>query len=272
MSDVETRAREMGWKPKDQFKGPEEKWVDADEYVRRGEEVLPIVRGENRKLHEKVGGLEAEIARLTAALAEQSDSMKSFAEGQAALLKEKLAEQRANLRQQLREARESGDDAAIDRLEEALETNREASRKAAAPAPAPAPAAPAEPPVPPEVKAWQERNPWFNGASRLDKAKTGAAMQFAAEAAAKGLKGESFLTYVDEAMAEVYPPTAPTNKTEDGGPTGGGSGARGGAFSKLPPEAQAKAREQSRLYVGPNKMFKTEDEWFKYYTKQYEEA
>lgn len=36
-SDAEIHAMETGWKPKDQYTGPEGKWVDAEEYLRRGE-------------------------------------------------------------------------------------------------------------------------------------------------------------------------------------------------------------------------------------------
>ena len=42
--DTESRARAMGWVPKDQFRGPAENWRDAGEFVRRGEEELPILR------------------------------------------------------------------------------------------------------------------------------------------------------------------------------------------------------------------------------------
>lgn len=47
---MESRARDMGWAPKDKWRGDPEKWVDAKEFVRRGEEVLPIVTAENRRL------------------------------------------------------------------------------------------------------------------------------------------------------------------------------------------------------------------------------
>lgn len=37
ISPVEIQARESGWVPKDEFHGDEHKWVDAAEYLRRGE-------------------------------------------------------------------------------------------------------------------------------------------------------------------------------------------------------------------------------------------
>ena len=118
--DLEAQARAMGWKPQEEFKGPAEKWVDAGEYIRRGEEVLPIVRNENRKLHDQVTALNGQIAQLTAALNESKTSMSAFAEFQAEMLETKLKEQRTALMAQIREARDVGDDDRLADLEESL--------------------------------------------------------------------------------------------------------------------------------------------------------
>lgn len=37
ISDVETKAREQGWRPKDEWEGEPDKWRDAKEFVERGE-------------------------------------------------------------------------------------------------------------------------------------------------------------------------------------------------------------------------------------------
>jgi cytochrome c556 len=34
-SDIETRALEMGWRPKEEFEGSEDDFIDAKEFVRR---------------------------------------------------------------------------------------------------------------------------------------------------------------------------------------------------------------------------------------------
>lgn len=49
-ADVEARARDMGWKGKEEFKGDEKDFIDASEFVRRSEEILPIMRAHNAKL------------------------------------------------------------------------------------------------------------------------------------------------------------------------------------------------------------------------------
>jgi hypothetical protein len=59
--NYEAEAKAEGWVPKEAFKGDESKWVDAETFVKRGEEILPIVNAKNRKLVETVDTLKKEI-------------------------------------------------------------------------------------------------------------------------------------------------------------------------------------------------------------------
>lgn len=61
-SDVEDRARRLGWVPKDDFKGDPERWRPADEFLSRGEQILPILRRDNEKLHDKLSKFERMLA------------------------------------------------------------------------------------------------------------------------------------------------------------------------------------------------------------------
>ncbi len=58
---TEDRARSMGWRPKEDFKGKEGQWVDADEFVRRSDEDPREVRKANHVLMRKVQKLESGI-------------------------------------------------------------------------------------------------------------------------------------------------------------------------------------------------------------------
>lgn len=62
--DYETEAKAEGWVPKADFKGDASKWVDAETFVKRGEEILPIVNAKNRKLSEQVESLMKEVSEL----------------------------------------------------------------------------------------------------------------------------------------------------------------------------------------------------------------
>jgi len=52
-AEVEAEAREMGWVPQDEWKGPADKWRPADEFVERGKTILPIVRSQLQKEREE---------------------------------------------------------------------------------------------------------------------------------------------------------------------------------------------------------------------------
>lgn len=49
MSATEEQAREQGWVPKDEFHGEEHKWVDAGEFLRRGE-LFGKIESQNKEL------------------------------------------------------------------------------------------------------------------------------------------------------------------------------------------------------------------------------
>jgi len=58
---VEDRAKQLGWRPEEDYKGPKDKWVDAEEFVRRAEEDPKEVRKANHVLIRKVQKLEQGI-------------------------------------------------------------------------------------------------------------------------------------------------------------------------------------------------------------------
>src|SRR5580698_1009152 len=68
---VESRAREMGWKPLAEYRGPPGKWQPAKDFIERGENILPIVRQQNRVLTERVVRLEGELTGLRKTTDEQ---------------------------------------------------------------------------------------------------------------------------------------------------------------------------------------------------------
>lgn len=164
---VEARAREMGWKPLAQYRGPPGRWQPAADFVRRGEEELPIVRDRARRLEEKVNKLEGEISGLRLTAEEQLTVIKDLRDmGQRAnqagydrAMKEIKANQR--------KAVEAGDTAAYDQLVEQAEALAESRPVAVAPAPVPperqdplpAPRAPA---LTPTTNAFIGENPWFS--------------------------------------------------------------------------------------------------------------
>jgi len=265
---VEERAKALGWAPKEKWRGDVTHWVDAAEFIERGEKLMPVLKANNRQLEEKVVGLERTNQTLAAQVSEMSASMAEFVETQREMMKERLSQQRTEIRRQLREARDAGDDAAIDRLELSLDENTEQKGKLEDQV-ARAPAAPKEEPENPEYTAWRARNPWFGTTSADAQRRSALAMQLGREAAQQRLMGKEFFAYIDDQLETILPTEAPsrTRKVESGRPSGGGES--GGGFDRLPAEAKAQAKKDAARFVGPNKVFKTEAAYFAHFTKLY---
>lgn len=264
---IEKRAYEIGWRPKEKYLGDPDKWVDAKTFVERGEHVIPIMKANNIKLRGELAESKNKIDALEAAVAEMRGSMNNFVEMQAAMAKEKLEGERKALRAQLREARAEGNDDKIEQIEDQLDELKEVGRKLAAEKKEPA--APAPPPAskdPPEFAEWRKENAWFG----KDRRRTALAIAIAQdlEKERTDLKGTEFFEELDRELEKVFPHEVSEDpgKVEDGRPSR--QPPRGG-FDSLPPEAKARARADASKFVGPNKLFKTEKEWFAEYTRLY---
>ena len=57
--EVVDRARGMGHRSKDEWRGDPDKWVPADKYVERGETLIPIMKSQMGKYENKITNLEA---------------------------------------------------------------------------------------------------------------------------------------------------------------------------------------------------------------------
>lgn len=60
-NDVTEKARMMGWIPPEEFKGDPSKHISAEEFVERGENLMPILKANNKKLIEELKQYKAEI-------------------------------------------------------------------------------------------------------------------------------------------------------------------------------------------------------------------
>jgi hypothetical protein len=106
-SEVEQKAAKMGWTPKDEFKGDPAKWRPAEEFVERGENMLPLVK--------------AQIKRQDKEILELKETLRQFGEYNT------KAEQRAyekamhDLKQQRADAIAAGDGVAFDKVDTAIE-------------------------------------------------------------------------------------------------------------------------------------------------------
>lgn len=162
---TEAQARRMGWRPKEEFARPPERWVDAKTFVERGMTELPVLRDRYRKLDGQLATVSKELAEVKTTNAEQQRVLLELRE------MTKNAEDRAYIRavreltQRERDAVAAADTAAYDAIQrerQDLEQHRPRVTVEAPPVRTEAPTV--QQPAPqsnPEVEAWIQANPWF---------------------------------------------------------------------------------------------------------------
>lgn len=272
MSDVETTAREMGWRPKEEFRGDESKWVDAQTFVSRGENFLPILRADNGRLKTELTETRTQLAEQAKALAAAQEAIAELKQFGVEQTKRQVEQARRDLTEQLKQAREAGDVEGEVRIQEGLADLREAKSATSAPAPAAAPAAapvasPAPPPAAdPATAAWLAENDWFEKRPSLRGLAMGFAEEIKADKALAGLTGAPFYKELSKRMEPYLEPKGEPepSKVGSGRPTGGG-GAGGGVpkvrtYDDLPADAKAACDSQARKLVGEGRAFKTQAE------------
>jgi hypothetical protein len=67
---AEQEARQFGWVPKEEFKGNEDDWRDAETFLKRGKEINGFLRKDMEKLNTKLAQKDAELAEIRAAVEE----------------------------------------------------------------------------------------------------------------------------------------------------------------------------------------------------------
>lgn len=271
-NEIETKARAMGWMPKEAWKGPETSWVDAEKYLERGEQIMPVLRANNQKLSDKLNATETEVQTLRQALTAANEAIEGLKDFRSTLTKERATEQKVSLTKALKEARTSGDAEAEVELEEKLDEVKSALKEAEKPA-ATKPATTPAPVINPVAQAWVDQNPWF----QKDQRKTGYALGLANEWKAEGKTAgtKEFFEFVDEQMAENFPSEntsrrerpSKTSRTNNGSSESSGDGR---TFADLPADAKAACDRVAQKVVGPNRAFKTAAEWRENYVKNYD--
>src|SRR3990167_2510112 len=156
---IETEARSMGWVPKEEFRGPESQWRDADEFVERGHNVLPIVNSLLKKEREKNSKLETKYEKFRA---ESEENFKRLERMSTTALEKQREQLTAQYEAKKEAAVERGDmDAyrAADKAEKVALSDLDAKAK---PEKKDDPREHLSESVKQTLAAWVEENPWFN--------------------------------------------------------------------------------------------------------------
>lgn len=265
---VEDRARAIGWVPPEEHRGHLEHPLTAEEFLERGETLMPILRANNRKLEESQRKLQEDNNRLAQLFAASQESITALQEMHEQSVQAAVEKARRELRRELIEARQEGDVELELEVQERLDKLNAAPAPKPAPAPAPAPQAGGQ--LDPEMQAWMRDNPWFNTDARKTNLAVGIANQLRADPDNDHLQGRAFFDRVSEVMAERTGPAV--SKVSGGRPSGeggGGGGSVGKGYGSLPAEAKAACDAQAKRLVGEGRAFKDMAAWQSYYAKEY---
>ena len=237
----ESEARAQGWVAQDEFRGSESDWVDAETFVRRGKEIMPILRKNNEKLLKELGEARkiAEEAR---------ESAKEFREYQKQQFEKKtkdLEGQLEQLKQAKRDAITQGDGDRAIAIDDAMDDLKEQRLEAKEDLKAAEEKAKEVPQITqdPILNTWMEKNDWFGKDSRMTGVANGLGVSLRQEN--PNLNGQAFLDKLDSELQEMFPEKFGKKRTPnpmEGSPNGTArpsvsSGKK--TYNNLPPEAKA---------------------------------
>jgi hypothetical protein len=208
---VEDLANDMGWRPKDQWRGDPDKWKPAHEFLRATVDV-------NHKLGNKLKSFEEQLS--------------TMARTSATLTERAVAQERQRILDARKEAIDMGDHAAVEAADEEL---RSLPKLESVNAP------------PPETQDFMARNTWFN----QDQEATAWATNRAGELAKQGIGTARQLAIVEREAKGLFPELFPEPKPKakaapltPPGSRGGKTAAKG--FTALPADAQAAALDYEK--------------------------
>jgi hypothetical protein len=266
--EVQREAERMGWIPPTRFKGDPSRFVDADTYIKRGEEVLPIVKEQNKRLHNELDSLKRESQATAHALKAAQDAIAQMEERHTVATQKAVEDARRQVKAQLAAASEAGDHEGVAELTEQL-TKMAVTEPVTAKAQAPAPEPVFTPPA--DLVEWNAENPWFG----TNKRKTALALAVAQELREQGetSNGRSFydkvLAEVDKELGVQQPRG---DKVEGARGSDGGGQARGKTYASMPSEARAACDADAKRFVGEGKKYKTINDWRNRYAEIYHGA
>lgn len=184
VAPVEVKARELGWRPLEEYEGPEEKWVDAGEFVSR------------QPLFEKIDSLKSELWK------SKQEHQKEFTQIKQHFNDMKEVEfKRAleYLKTQKSEAIESGDSKLVVQIDDQIDElkDQRAAEKIQQ--------TPPEPQGPnPDFAAWAEKNSWYAQDADLRDDADAFAMAFISKNPQLGKDVKAILNHVDKKMAALH--------------------------------------------------------------------
>jgi len=239
--EVQHEAESQGWVPKERFRGNESDWVDADTFVKRGREILPILRKNNENLIKDLQATKDQLKEFR----EAAEEFKKFQRESYERKAQEYESQIQEIKESRAQAISDGDGQKVNALDDALDQAKENFKEAkqsvkdvvSAKNPEPTPEA-----IDPGLQVWLDRNTWFGQDKRLTGMVNGIGESLRLEFPL--LKGQAFLDKLDEVLAEEFPnkfgkKQSPSSRVESGSGRQSRSGGNAQSYDNLPPEAKS---------------------------------
>ncbi|MDX2059930.1 MAG: hypothetical protein SFV24_19125 [Gemmatimonadales bacterium] len=283
-TEVEIKARDLGWLPKEEFRGDPDRWIDAETFVKRGEELMPLLKANNRKLLDEVQSLKAVNAKTENLLRAAQESIEELKNFNTAIARERAKDKKKELVTALAEARREGDVESEIHIQEQLQEQTAALREAEKPAAKKADEKPAQPEqqqtqeFTPTFKKWMGENPWFMSDKRKTALAMGIAEELRADPATRDLPEAAFLDRVSEEVSKTLgnpmrqSPSKVEGEARGSGEGGGGASGGGGrkkSYADLPADVKAVCDRQAARLVGEGRAFKKIEDWRSHYAREY---
>jgi hypothetical protein len=172
--DWDAEARVLGWKPlpadpehpqKHEFQGDPAKWTDSRTFVLRGEQNMPVMREQIRRLSEKNRRQEQQLDQMRQQQEESARKIDDLLDLAKNAQARGYKQARAELEAQKREAIQNGDVATVDKIEAGMrEIDADAAKLAKVGAKPAEPAAPSgQPRLDPAIDTFARENAsWWN--------------------------------------------------------------------------------------------------------------
>lgn len=203
VSDIEQRALEMGWRPKDDFEGSEDDFIDAKEFVRR------------KPLFEKIDHQGKQLKEVTKALGALKEHYGKVQETE-------YNRALRDLKNQMKLANREGDFERADAIEnqiQSVETEAAVLRQERESIQVQEAA-----PVDPRFTAWADKNPWYTSSDHMRVY----ADQVGVKLARQGMDPHEVLKEVEKAVRKEFPNKF-VNPNKANAPAVEGSGIKGGS-------------------------------------------
>lgn len=269
VDEFETEARALGWQPESEYRGDPARFTSAKEFVEKGRHVVPILQHNNKRLQKQLLTRDEKIGKLELTIKELHSSLETFEKRLSKMDQQSLARAKAQLVDELKVARESGDVQQEVEVQDRISLLRNAAEDKPAAKPAPV-TNPVE--LHPTLKAWMAKNPWFGDqASKDSRAKTKEYLRIGEDLRDEGFEGDmdDYVEAVERAYEKRHAPVRTPSKVESGRGSSGSPGTGKKGWADLPADAKAACNEFSSTLVGPNKRYKTVDDWRAKYAKDY---